>query len=266
MRGALSCQVATFPKSGTTFVTNICHQLRSRCEANDFEEITAICPWIDLAVDVGQNLEDDHAHEPRVFKSHMNPSNLNPGGKAIFVVRDPVNVILSMFAFLKAKKPPLPFMAPVETPLDLIDHMFWQQGPFTSSSKRGNVWQFLVEIYFARKRTDVLVVPYEDAIKNPATWIAKIGTLMAVENCDDDLVANVRKHSDKQYMIDHESQFDDHWITDQQIKLKGEQQMALASKVAKVAHDKPDGLDEACLLYTSPSPRDQRGSRMPSSA
>ena len=28
----------------------------------------------------------------------------------------------------------------------------------------------------------------------------------------------------------------------------------------------PDGRDRACLLYTSPSPRDQRGSRMPSSA
>ena len=27
-----------------------------------------------------------------------------------------------------------------------------------------------------------------------------------------------------------------------------------------------DGLPEPCLLYTSPSPRDQRGSRMPSSA
>ena len=26
------------------------------------------------------------------------------------------------------------------------------------------------------------------------------------------------------------------------------------------------GLNETCLLYTSPSPRDQRGSRMPSSA
>ena len=26
------------------------------------------------------------------------------------------------------------------------------------------------------------------------------------------------------------------------------------------------GIDSACLLYTSPSPRDQRGSRMPSSA
>ena len=29
---------------------------------------------------------------------------------------------------------------------------------------------------------------------------------------------------------------------------------------------KPDTSGEACLLYTSPSPRDQRGSRMPSSA
>ena len=27
-----------------------------------------------------------------------------------------------------------------------------------------------------------------------------------------------------------------------------------------------EGLLETCLLYTSPSPRDQRGSRMPSSA
>ena len=27
-----------------------------------------------------------------------------------------------------------------------------------------------------------------------------------------------------------------------------------------------DALKEDCLLYTSPSPRDQRGSRMPSSA
>ena len=28
----------------------------------------------------------------------------------------------------------------------------------------------------------------------------------------------------------------------------------------------PEGLTVTCLLYTSPSPRDQRGSRMPSSA
>ena len=43
---------------------------------------------------------------------------------------------------------------------------------------------------------------------------------------------------------------------------------------ATVAHARAQGVDElvflgdagGCLLYTSPSPRDQRGSRMPSSA
>ena len=32
------------------------------------------------------------------------------------------------------------------------------------------------------------------------------------------------------------------------------------------ADDELDALSVSCLLYTSPSPRDQRGSRMPSSA
>ena len=31
-------------------------------------------------------------------------------------------------------------------------------------------------------------------------------------------------------------------------------------------YDKPDWNDDSCLLYTSPSPRDKRQSRMPSSA
>ena len=33
-----------------------------------------------------------------------------------------------------------------------------------------------------------------------------------------------------------------------------------------IAEEKWQELDDVCLLYTSPSPRDQRGSRMPSSA
>ena len=36
--------------------------------------------------------------------------------------------------------------------------------------------------------------------------------------------------------------------------------------MAQVASDAAGGALNFCLLYTSPSPRDQRGSRMPSSA
>ena len=38
----------------------------------------------------------------------------------------------------------------------------------------------------------------------------------------------------------------------------------LTAAITKVLGDNVEG--SACLLYTSPSPRDQRGSRMPSSA
>ena len=39
-------------------------------------------------------------------------------------------------------------------------------------------------------------------------------------------------------------------------------------KFSRIAEEwwNPDGKFKPCLLYTSPSPRDQRGSRMPSSA
>ena len=41
----------------------------------------------------------------------------------------------------------------------------------------------------------------------------------------------------------------------------------IAAIPAKIFYDKySSDIDKYCLLYTSPSPRDQRGSRMPSSA
>ena len=45
-----------------------------------------------------------------------------------------------------------------------------------------------------------------------------------------------------------------------------EQNITLAMELAAMLWSDSDGDGWACLLYTSPSPRDQRGSRMPSSA
>ena len=41
---------------------------------------------------------------------------------------------------------------------------------------------------------------------------------------------------------------------------------AINGTVTQGSYDPVNGLFDICLLYTSPSPRDQRGSRMPSSA
>ena len=45
-----------------------------------------------------------------------------------------------------------------------------------------------------------------------------------------------------------------------------ESQLNKISRIREMIGDRPIDLSVDCLLYTSPSPRDQRGSRMPSSA
>ena len=45
--------VVTYPKCGTTWMTQICHQLRTG-GSDDFGEITEVCPWDILAHDCGQ--------------------------------------------------------------------------------------------------------------------------------------------------------------------------------------------------------------------
>ena len=42
--------------------------------------------------------------------------------------------------------------------------------------------------------------------------------------------------------------------------------VACAARTVSQLEEVADSIKESCLLYTSPSPRDQRGSRMPSSA
>ena len=50
------------------------------------------------------------------------------------------------------------------------------------------------------------------------------------------------------------------------VKVIAGNQKGTQGKVLRVFADKNRAIVEGCLLYTSPSPRDQRGSRMPSSA
>ena len=53
---------------------------------------------------------------------------------------------------------------------------------------------------------------------------------------------------------------------DERPKPKPAKKPAAAPKAKAKAPPKKKAATKACLLYTSPSPRDQRGSRMPSSA
>ena len=56
------------------------------------------------------------------------------------------------------------------------------------------------------------------------------------------------------------------WLANQYIVVDGEELRLFGGGFGIFGHGNVPCLGEACLLYTSPSPRDKRQSRMPSSA
>lgn len=68
--------ISSFPKCGSTWLQQIVHTLRSRGH-QDFDDISSLIPWIELAEPLGLDLNADQPFEPRAFKSHL-PQDLAP--------------------------------------------------------------------------------------------------------------------------------------------------------------------------------------------
>ena len=88
--------VVTYPKCGTTWVTQIVHALRTNASM-DFGEITEVVPWDILAHDCRQDLDADQVASPRVFKSHEAWRDVAKGGRYVYVARNPLDAFFSFF-------------------------------------------------------------------------------------------------------------------------------------------------------------------------
>ena len=63
--------ISTAPKSGTTWVQQICHGLRSGGDMS-FEEICLVVPCLEMAGDYNyEDLQAAQPFEPRVYKTHL---------------------------------------------------------------------------------------------------------------------------------------------------------------------------------------------------
>lgn len=91
--------VSTYPKCGTTWMTQIVHMLRTKGDMN-FGEITEVVPWDILAHDCGQDLDADHVANPRCFKSHEPWETIPKGARYIYVARHPLDAFVSFYHFL----------------------------------------------------------------------------------------------------------------------------------------------------------------------
>ena len=193
--------VATTPKSGTTWLTHICHQLRMKGAEPDFKEQSEIIPWLEDPLMIDMNVDPQtkpQPAEPRVFFSHLLYPYVPKGGKIINCHRDMKDVMYSMYRFLDTHmslkgRVSLPILAKallasgfVKTRLQ--DQLLW--------------WEH-------RHDDDVLLLFFDDLKEDHAGCVRRIAKFTGIV-CDEEVLARVVHTTTHAEMSRHHSKFDSH--------------------------------------------------------
>lgn len=192
--------IAPFPKSGTTWLQQIVHTLRTGGDMA-FEEITEVIPWLELAHDMGIDVQGDQRAAPRAFKTHLAWDQVPKGARYILSVRDPRDVLVSQFHFWNGW-----FYEAGTVSIDDI-----ASGLFLNPNVPFSYWRHLQSWWPQRTRPDVLMLCYESMLADPEAAIRHIAGFIGVP-LDDALLRLTLEHSSVEFMRAHARQFDDHLV------------------------------------------------------
>ncbi len=210
--------ISPYVKNGTTWMQQIVHGLRTG-GAMDFDEILQVIPWIELAYDMGIDLNGQQVAKPRAFKSHL-PWDLVPkGARYIVVFRDPVDALASMHRFLDGWM----FEKGI---ISLADYAR------TILSQSHGWWEHAVSWWRQSQRQDVLMITF-DQMKNDLEKVVD----QVADFVDSDITASVRHIACEQatfgFMKEFEARFDDHLLRERRDEACGLPPGGVATKVAK---------------------------------
>eukprot|EP00050_Salpingoeca_kvevrii_P022321 m.124568 g.124568 ORF g.124568 m.124568 type:complete len:318 (+) comp9674_c2_seq2:4556-5509(+) len=200
--------VVTTPKAGTTWMQQICHQLRTGGD-EDFEEISAVVPWLELAYDLGQAaaMEPTATQKgtPRVFKTHFWYDHCPKGGRNIVVVRSPYDVALSFYKFFEGW-----FFEPGTVSLDTFVREFWlKRGVPQSDMENASYFEHFVSWWPHRNEENVLLVFFEDMKADLRATVRRVAEFMGLAADDERLIDLVVERSSFKYMSENEHLFDE---------------------------------------------------------
>ena len=192
--------IATFPKCGTTWLQQIVHGLRTR-GSMDFDEITLVVPWLELALDLGIDPDAPQVAEPRAFKSHLGWHEVPKGGRYLAMVRDPKDVLVSLYHFHEGWR-----FEPGTITMGDYARKF-----FLAPERGRGYWRHVASWWPQRGREDVLLLSYEAAVVDVPGTVRRIARFIECP-LDDDLLDIVVRQSSIEYMKAHGTQFDDHVV------------------------------------------------------
>mmetsp|Transcript_38883 Transcript_38883/g.45301 ORF Transcript_38883/g.45301 Transcript_38883/m.45301 type:complete len:343 (+) Transcript_38883:144-1172(+) len=259
--------VSTFAKTGTTLVIWICHLLRTGGNDDlDFEFLYDVVPWPLASWDMGYDPNINGSQFfPRVFKSHLRMASVYRGCKYIVTIRDPGKTAISYYNFLIAKGFPLESLKE-DVSQFVVDTSF-----IKGRDGRASLFEYYQEYHILRDCPSVLVLVYEDLVKDMPTSIRMIAAFMGISdtsksnNTDDsstnigssirsasevpqELVHKVASMSTKEYMVKIITKFDEPYERAKELGRAGDiQQLAPGAKVVLGSH--PQKINETATEF-----------------
>lgn len=213
--------ISPYAKCGTTWVQQIVHGLRTR-GSMDFSEITAVVPWLEMAYDLGIDVEQPQKGQPRAFKSHLSWELIPKGARYIYVIRDPRDVVVSMYHFLEGW-----FFETGSIPLPVIAREW-----FMKAREPGRYWSHVASWWPHRNDSEVLFLCYENMTQDLPGTVRRIAQFIGCA-LDDELLNRVVRQSSIEFMRAHKRQFDDHLIQEARNAVCGLPPGGESSKVRK---------------------------------
>jgi hypothetical protein len=187
--------ITPFGKCGTTWLQQTFHCLRTRGDM-DFDDISRVTPWIEMAGACGLDLDAPQRAAPRGFKSHLPYDAIPKGARYVVALRDPKDAMISMFRFMEGW-----FIEPGAMPFATFAR--------SRMTRRGpDYWHHLVSWWEQRDNPDVLLLSYEDMTAEPEANIRRLAAFSGIP-LDDDLLALTLEHSSRAFMLAHKDRFDD---------------------------------------------------------
>jgi hypothetical protein len=172
--------VCTYFKSGTNWMMQIVHQIAWRGQG-EFDHIHTVVPWPDApSKRFGIPLQDSSVWqaaptEMRAIKTHLRWEAVpyTPDARYITVIRDPKDVFVSSYHFMRTLGMPRPLMPSVER---WLDHYLSPEFPF------GGSWAtYVAEYWRERQRPNVEVFSYKAMKRDLAGSVRRVAQLMNVE-------------------------------------------------------------------------------------
>ena len=191
--------VVTPAKCGTTWMQQIVHGLRTR-GSMEFDEITQVVPWIEMARDMNIDIHKPQVADPRAFKTHKDLDTVPKGGKYICVVRDPKDAMLSLYRFFEGWVMEKDAISIRDFALD-----YYEGGRY--------YWKHVNAMWNRRNEKNVLALSYENMQENLPLTIERVADFIEIE-LDKELKDIVIRQSDFRFMKEHNHKFDDHLVRD----------------------------------------------------